>query len=218
MIARSRPAAGAALLAVSLAAATATAGAPSRPAAASIPRGAGAAQVVAGGALDTDCSHVAGGLGGPGYQFIVDCPGRAHSPDRQFAVVQKGGAPRGEEVAVFLADPAGRRLDDIAGLADGMPFVLFWSPRSTWFFANHYLGSGLERLRVFEIVNRTAVERSGAFAEATRAMVRRYPCLGRTATVHASGWKWSRDGRRIAMSEFWESPSHRPTPPPRRPE
>ena len=150
---------------------------------------------IPGGALDTNCSHVAEGLGGPGYQFIATCPGRSKSPDGRFAVVQEAG----EEGGVFLSDSAGRVLDDIASLADDMPFVVYWSPRSDWFFANHYLGSSLERLRVFEIVNRTAIERSAVFAEATREMVRRYRCLGRHANVVASGWRWSRDGRRIAM-------------------
>jgi hypothetical protein len=153
------------------------------------------APVIAGGPLDTDCSHGAGGLGGPGYQFIATCPGRSTSPDGRFAVVQEDG----EQGGVSLQDRAGKLLDDIPGLADGMPFVLFWSPRSDWFFANHYLGSGQERLRVFQIVNGSAIERSAMFAAARRAMVRRYPCLGRGASIVASGWRWSRDGRRIAM-------------------
>jgi hypothetical protein len=154
---------------------------------------------VPGGALDTDCSHVADGLGGPGYRFIATCPGRSLSPDRRFAVMQRGGKEGG---AVFLADPAGRLLDDIPNLADAMPFVLLWSPRPNWFLANHYLGSSQERLRVFEIVNGAAIERSAILAEATRAMVRRYPCLGRGASIAASAWRWSRDGRRIAFVAY----------------
>ena len=150
--------------------------------------------VLPGGALDTDCSHVAAGLAGPGYQFIATCPGRSESPDGRFAVVRRGG----EQGGVILSDRAGRVLDEIPSLNDAMPFVLFWSPRSTWFFANHYLGSGQDRLRVFEIVNGSAIERSAIFAEATREIVHRYPCV-RQASVAASGWRWSRDGRRIAM-------------------
>ena len=148
-----------------------------------------------GGALDTDCSHVADGLGGPGYQFIATCTGRSESPDRRFAVVRRGG----EQGGVILSDQAGRLLVEIPSLNDAMPFTLFWSPRPAWFFANHYLGSGQERLRVFEIVGGNAIERSAVFAEATREIVRRYPCLGRDASIAASGWRWSRDGRRIAM-------------------
>ena len=151
-----------------------------------------------GGALDTDCSHVADGLAGPGYQFIVGCPGRAIAPNGRWAVEQ---AP-GEAGGVRLSDPQGRLLDDIPSLMDGMPFVLAWSPRSDWFFANHYQGSSMEQLRVFQIVNRDAIERSAVFAEATRVAVERYPCLSRTATVYASGWRWSGDGRRIAMTVY----------------
>jgi hypothetical protein len=151
---------------------------------------------VPGGALDTDCSHVEDGLGGPGYQFVNACPGHSQSPDGRFAIVQRGGESGG---SVMLSDKSGELRDEIPSLMDAMPFVLFWQPQSAWFFVNHYLGSGLERLRVFEIVNRSAIERSSVFAEATREMVRRYPCLGRHASVVASGWQWSRDGRRIAM-------------------
>lgn len=150
------------------------------------------------GALEVDCSHVADGLGGPGYQFIATCPGRAVAPNGQWAVEQVGREAGG----VRLADADGRHLDEIPNLTDGMPFVLFWSPRSDWFFANHYQGSAKERLRVFQIVNRQAIERSAIFAEATRIAVERYPCLGRSATVYASGWRWSRDGRRIAMTVY----------------
>ena len=63
----------------------------------------------------------------------------------------------------------GRTIDDIATLADAMPFVLEWSPRSDWFFVNHSLGGGHERLRLFQIVNRSVVERSALFAGAITA-------------------------------------------------
>jgi len=154
-------------------------------------------RIVPGGALDRDCSHVADGLGGPGYRFISGCPGRAASPDGRFAVSLS------PQEGAKLVDASGTLLGDIPNLSDAMPFVIFWSPRSNWFFANHYLGSGLERLRVFEIVNRTAIERSSMFAAATREMIAHYPCLGRHASVVvASGWRWSRDGRRIAMAVY----------------
>ena len=153
---------------------------------------------IPGGALDADCSHVADGLGGPGYQFIATCPGKSIAPNGKWAVTKEGG----ESGAVTLAEAQGQELDEIPNLTNDMPFVVMWSPRSNWFLANHYLGSGLDRLRIFEIVNRSAIERSDVFADATRQIVRRYPCLGRTATVDASGWKWSRDGRRIAMTVY----------------
>lgn len=151
-----------------------------------------------GGALDTDCSHVADGLGGSGYQFIATCPGRAVAPDARWAVVQR----EGEGGGIILVSEGERLLDEIPALTDAMPFVLYWSPDSTWFFANHYQGSSMERLRVFEIVNRTVVERSAVYAAAIRTAVARYPCLGRGAAVYASGWRWSRDGRRIAMTVY----------------
>lgn len=151
---------------------------------------------VPGGARETDCRHV--GDRGVGYQFIATCPGRATSPGGRWAVVQQGG----DAADVVLADAGGRLLDEIPNLNDATPFVLLWAPKGDWFLANHYQGSGHERLRVFEIVNRTVVERSAVYADAVRTAVARYPCLGRTATVFASGWRWSRDGRRIAMTVY----------------
>lgn len=165
---------------------------------ASAPAGPG---VLPGGALDSNCSHTAGGLGGPGYQFIVTCAGEARSPNRRYSVRLKAD-PKDEGAVPTLNDSAGRELDELRVLADGMPFIVVWSPRSDWFFVNHYLGSDQERLRVFQVINRTAVERSAIFAEATRIMVERYPCLARSATVVASGWRWSRDGRRIALVAY----------------
>ncbi|HYI64926.1 MAG TPA: hypothetical protein VEW71_08585 [Allosphingosinicella sp.] len=152
-----------------------------------------------GRALDMDCSHVGQGRSRGGYQFISTCPGRAVAPNGRWAVVKRGGEGQERSGQVSLTDPRARDLDELRSLSDGMPFVLYWSPRSDWFFANHYLGSSLDRLRVFQIVNRVAIERSAVFAEATRVIVERYPCLGRGAMVVASGWRWSRDGRRIAI-------------------
>lgn len=183
-----------------LVALSATSPDPSQPAPA-LPLGPEAPHVVQGGALDSDCSHVAAGLGGKGYQFIVTCAGKAVSPDGRYAVTTKGGEPEEGDIPK-LRDSRGRDLDELRALADAMPFVLFWSPRSDWFFVNHYQGSGQDRLRLFQVVNRVAVERSDVFAEATRIMVERHPCLGRTAMVMASGWRWSRDGRRVALVAY----------------
>lgn len=164
------------------------------------PQGKPRSQAYPGGAFDVDCSHVGRGLGGPGYQFILTCPGRSVAPNGRWAVEQKGGEPGG----VSLADAEGKGLDDLPQLMDGMPFVLFWSPRSDWFFVNHYQGSSMEQLRIFQIVNREVVERSAVFAGAIRIMVDRNPCLARpeSGTVFASGWRWSRDGRRIALVAY----------------
>jgi hypothetical protein len=147
------------------------------------------------GALDMDCSH-GGRQPEGGYQFLSPCEGLAPSPDGAFAVARK------KEDGVVLVDARGRAQDDITALNDAMPFVVFWAPNSRWFFVNHYLGSDLERLRVFEIVNRVAIERSAVFAEATRVMLRHYPCLGIQGTIVASGWRWSRDSRRIALVAY----------------
>jgi hypothetical protein len=144
-------------------------------------------------ALDRDCRH--GGGSNRLFQFVASCPGRAVSPDRKLVIARAGG----DEAKVELRDASGHVLDDIAALDDGMPFVVGWAPNSRWFFVNHYLGSSLDRLRVYQVVNRVAIERSSALAYATRMAVSRYPCLGRTATVVASAWQWSRDSRRIAM-------------------
>jgi hypothetical protein len=108
----------------------------------------------------------------------------------------------GEAGGVSLVDAQGQFLDDLPQLMDGMPFVLFWSPRSDWFFVNHYQGSTMEELRLFHVVNRQVIEHSALFSEATQVSVERNPCLRRTGTVQASGWRWSRDGRRIALVAY----------------
>jgi len=147
-----------------------------------------------GKAPELDCRGLGRERNVPAYGFHPPCPGRALAPNGQWAVEVVAGAS-----GVRLATADGQLLDEIPNLADSMPFVLYWSPRSDWFFANHYLGSDLERLRVFQIVNRQVIERSSLYAYATTEMVRRYPCFGRRGTVVASGWRWSRDGRRVAM-------------------
>jgi hypothetical protein len=149
-------------------------------------------------ALTEDCK-AAGPQPLGGFQFIEGCALRARAPDGRHAIGQ--ARAKGESGAISLTEN-GKPVDTIPALDDGMPFVLFWSPRSAWFFANHYLGSGLDRLRVFELVNHAVVERSNLMAAATRAMVARYPCLRRHATVVASGWRWSRDGRRIVLVAY----------------
>jgi hypothetical protein len=144
-----------------------------------------------------DCSGLGRRGGLAGYQFHPPCAGRAVAPNGRWAVEVVAGTGR-----VQLSGPEGQLLDEIPGLADAMPFVVYWSPRSDWFFANHYLGSGLEQLRIFQIVNRSVIERSSVYAYATDEMVSRFPCLGRAATVVASGLRWSRDGRRIALTAY----------------
>ena len=60
----------------------------------------------------------------------------------------------------------------------------------------------MERLRVFQVVNRAVVERSAIYAEAVEVMTERYPCLMQGAFVAASGLRWSEDGRRIMLVAY----------------
>ncbi len=150
-----------------------------------------------GRARNVDCSAVGRQPGASAYAFQPDCAGRSIAPNGRWGVEMIAGTGN-----VRLAGPDGRTIDDIATLADGIPFVLEWSPGSDWFFVNHALGRGEERLRLFQIVNRSVVERSALFAEASREMVRRFPCLGRGGEVRASGRRWSSDGRRVALVAY----------------
>lgn len=150
------------------------------------------------GALDTDCGH--GGAGDGDYQFVGTCAGRAVSPDRRFAVVQR--AYRDKQPPIELQDARGRTLATLPSLSDDMPFVLFWAPDARRFFVNHYQGSGLDRLRLFELIGRRAIERPALMTAVARTMIALYPCLARPGKVDASGWRWSRDGRRIALVAY----------------
>lgn len=150
-----------------------------------------------GRAAEPDCSAVGREPGASAYTFQSPCAGRSIAPNGRWGVEMI--ARTGE---VRLAGPDGLTIDDIASLADGMPFVLEWSPRSDWIFVNHAVGRGEERLRLFQIVNGSVVERSALFAEASREMVRRYPCLGRAGAVRVSGRRWSADGGRVALVAY----------------
>lgn len=148
-------------------------------------------------AVPAECAKLAG-RAGEGWRIGPPCPARAASPDTRLAVVRNAG----EYSPVLLIDARNAILDEIPMSAQNMPFTLFWSPRPGWFFVNEYQGSGQERLRAFEIVNRSVVERSAIYAEAVRTMVARYPCLADHGHVAASGWRWSRDGRRIVLTAY----------------
>jgi hypothetical protein len=147
--------------------------------------------------LAVDCGSVGREPGLSAYTFQPPCAGRSIAPNGRWGIemIARTGAVR-------LAGADGLTIDDIPNLQDGMPFVLEWSPRSDWFLANHALGRGEERLRLFQLVNRSVVERSALFAEASREMVRRFPCLGREGDVRASGRRWSADGRRVALVAY----------------
>ncbi len=146
---------------------------------------------------DADCSTVGREPGASAYTFRPPCACRSIAPNGRWGIetIARTGAVR-------LAGQDGLTIDEIPNLADGAPFVLEWSPRSDWFFVNHALGRGEDRLRLFQIVNRAVVERSALFAEASREMVSRFPCLVRSGEVRVSGRKWSADGSRVALVAY----------------
>ncbi|MDF7775048.1 hypothetical protein P1X14_07310 [Sphingomonas sp. AOB5] len=158
-----------------------------------LPVPAAQAQVI--GAFQTDCR-----LGGEqtegSYQFVVECPGKAWSPDRRFAVVQR--PYRQKQPVVELQDARGRTLTRFPTLTDEMPFTVHWAPNSRRFFVNHYVGSSMSVLRVFEIVGQRAVERRALPDAAVRIATRRYPCLP-PHQVLPNGARWTRDSQRIVL-------------------
>ena len=147
--------------------------------------------------VQKDCSGVGLDRRTSSFAFVPGCKAEARSPNGMWGVSMESKEPG----SIHLMDRSGRIADDLFALADAMPFSVTWSPNSRWFFANHYQGSSLDRLRVFEVTNWLAVERSAIFSEATRVAAERHPCL-RSATIHSTGWKWSKDGRRLAMAVY----------------
>lgn len=147
------------------------------------------------GALETDCNR-----GGPqsngSYQFVATCEGRSLSPDGQFAVVQR--AYDDEQPPIELQTSQGLTLSTLPSLSDDMPFSVSWSPTSQWFYVNHHVGSFMDVLQVFEIVDRTAVERPELVAAAVKIATGRYPCL-QAAAVLPAGARWTADGHEIVL-------------------
>jgi len=146
------------------------------------------------GALQTDCRL--GGKRGDSYQFVATCAGSAPSPDRHFAVVQH--PYRDTQPPIELQDAQGRTIVRLRSLSDDMPFSVWWSPNSRWFFVNHHVGSFMDTLQVFEVKGRSAIERPALGRAAVRLATRRYPCL-RPQMVYPNGLRWSRDGRRLII-------------------
>ena len=156
------------------------------------PAAAARAQV---GALQTDC-RLGGERRDGSTQFVVTCAGRSRSPDGRFAIVQR--AYRFRQPPVELQDGRGRTLARLRSLSDGMPLLVSWAPNSRRFFVNHHVGSFMDRVRLFEIVGRAALERRGLPRSAVRIATRRYPCLTRD-WVYPEGVRWARDSRRIVL-------------------
>ncbi len=134
--------------------------------------------------------------------FLNDQPAENHyaktSPDHRFTVVKDICGNTSDKAE--LRDRSGHKLADIPGLLDddAMPVTVVWSADSRWFFANHHIGSFMDRLQVFQIVGGKAVERPALFTAAARLAHRRYPCLT-TRAVTGDGMGWTRDNRHIAL-------------------
>jgi hypothetical protein len=140
------------------------------------------------------CREVGHGPDGR-YAFSGDCGGQAPAPDGAFLVVKNPG--QGAGVGVVRAG-SGAAVGDLGQLDDGMGFTILWSPRSHWFVADHYLGSGLAEAHVFEIVDGALAPRPGLIEDAGRILREHGPCLPADQLVVASV-RWSGDGKRIAL-------------------
>ena len=152
----------------------------------------------AGTALDSECNHSGPNPDGS-VQFITTCPQTARSPDGHWKLVQTNAAGDDEAYQVYIVDAAGRTVGNVTGLNDGMPFVLYWSPRSDWFAVSHHVGSFLDQPEIFEISG-TKVRRRDELRQAGAMEVRRrYPCLPEgDAWLTGGVMSWSKDGRSIA--------------------
>lgn len=147
------------------------------------------------GALQPSCT-----LGGTpddhAYQFVPTCAGQAVSPDGRLAVVQQ--AYDNEQPVIEFQNAEGSLLSRLPSLSDDMPFSVSWSPDSHWFLANHHVGSFMDVLQVFEVVNGMAVERTSLTEAAVSIAKDRYPCLRRDMILPNSS-RWTRDGRGVVM-------------------
>jgi hypothetical protein len=159
---------------------------------------------VAQGALDDNCTH-SGRKPDHSVQFIAFCPQSAMSPDGRWRLVQTPPVGAEELYDIFIETPDGKRVDQVPDLDDHMPFVLYWSPRSDWFMVNHWQGSGLQRPRVFQIIDGRVVEHT-AFLRVGENKARQIsPCLPAAKSwlwVTGDGLRWSKDGRRLAWRFF----------------
>lgn len=148
------------------------------------------------GALTTDCRASGFNARKTAYQFVATCPGRAPSPNSQFAIVQH--AYRDRQPPIELQDSRGKILVRLTSLSDDMPFTVLWSPDGHWLAVNHHVGSFMDELQIFEIVNRRIVERPALAKSAKQQAVSRYRCLN-PADVLPSAIRWSKDSRRLMM-------------------
>jgi hypothetical protein len=112
-----------------------------------------------------------------------------------------GGAE--DQYRIFIEDSDGNPIGPVPDLADGMPYVLVWSPRADWFLVSHHVGSFMDRPEVFEITP-AGIVKHDQFAHAAAVEARRlYPCMPEVDSLQRDwlhGWTygWSRDGTKIA--------------------
>lgn len=160
------------------------------------------------GALDSNCAH-SGQNPDSSVQFMVVCPQSSQSPDGRWIIRQTAPVGDDERYQVLLTNGQGRRVGVFPDLNDGMPFVLHWSPRPNWFMVNHWQGSSMERPRIFEIRDNLIVEHDRFLIEGQALAIKINPCFadgsfeanwGRPPQrkwANGTGYRWSRDGRRI---------------------
>lgn len=148
------------------------------------------------GALSTDCRASGFNRTRSIYQFVATCRGRAPSPDGRLAIVQR--AYKDRQPPITLQDAHGRTLALLPSLSDDMPFAVLWSPDGRWLAVNHHVGSFMDELQLFEIVDRQIVRRRDLVTAARGQATRRYRCLAPHAVL-PSAIRWSKDSRRLMM-------------------
>ena len=154
--------------------------------------------------VDADnCEH-SGPQSDGGIAFIFTCPQFSRSPDgNATVVVDDYRYENGEEsYRVYATYGASGREMEIAGLNDALPFTLFWSPKPGRFAVEHYRGSGLATVKVFEITADEVLEQVSFNAPALAAYAANIPCLTNLGGSSNRGriQGWSPDGRYLAWT------------------
>ena len=132
------------------------------------------------GALTTNCKSSGFNRTKTVYQFVATCRGRAPSPP------------------IELQDSHGKILARLSSLSDDMPFTVLWSPDAHWLAVNHHVGSFMDELELFEIVDRRVVRRRQLVTAAKRQAVSRFRCLTPDAVL-PSAMRWSKDSRHLMI-------------------
>lgn len=156
----------------------------------------------AGTAFEDDCASARPNKDGT-VQFMVPCPESAMSPDGKWRLVQTKAVGENEVYRVYVAGAGGKELGEVPGLNDGMPFVLWWSPRKDWFAVQHHIGSFMDVPEIFQITAGGVIERD-QFAHAAQAKAHEmYPCLPpdrKDIWLAGSIFSLSRSGDRLAWA------------------